>query len=407
MLLASEKGRQTRCGYIILIANYRECIPGAHHMNFPHLFSPLQVGPYRLAHRVVMAPLTRMRAERSSFVPRPLNSEYYAQRATSAGLLIAEATPVMMAGRGNPGVPGIYSQAQIEGWRGVVDAVHAKGVLIFLQLWHVGRVSHSSHQPGGALPVAPSAVRITNEGMLAMTSDGKMVPYETPRALETGEVADVIEAFRQAAKNAKQAGFDGVEVHGANGYLLEQFLQSHTNLRTDQYGGSIENRARLLLEVTQAAIEVWGANRVAVRLSPYGIANDSGEPDPMPLYTHVVTALDKLGLAYLHFIEPRSSGSGRAEVNWQNVPSAMVLFRPLWSGVLMTAGGFTGETAEAAIGQGHADAIAFGRIFISNPDLPRRLQQGFPLTPYNRATFYGGEAAGYTDYPVHDDLATA
>jgi N-ethylmaleimide reductase len=376
-------------------------------MNFPHLFSPLQVGPYRLAHRVVMAPLTRMRAERSSFVPRPLNAEYYGQRATPGGLLIAEATPVLMAGRGNPAVPGIYSQAQIEGWRGVVDAVHAKGGLIFLQLWHVGRVSHSSHQPGGALPVAPSAVRITNEGMLAMTADGKMVPYETPRALETGEVKDVIEAFRQAAVNAKEAGFDGVEIHGANGYLLEQFLQSHTNLRTDQYGGGIENRARLLLEITQAAIGVWGAGRVGVRLSPYGIANGSGEADPMPLYKHVVEALNPLGLAYLHFIEPRSSGAGRAEVNWQNVPSAMVLFRPLWRGVLITAGGFTGETAETAIAQGHADAIAFGRIFISNPDLPRRLQQGFPLTPYNRATFYGGEAAGYTDYPVHDGLVTA
>ncbi len=376
-------------------------------MNFPALFSPLQVGPYRLAHRVVMAPLTRMRAERSSFAPRPLNAEYYAQRATPGGLLIAEATPVMVSGRGNPGVPGIYSETQIAGWRGVVDAVHAKGGLIFLQLWHVGRVSHSSFQPGGASPVAPSAVPITGNGMLAMTADGKMVPYETPRALETSEVKDVVEAFRQAAANAKEAGFDGVEIHGANGYLLEQFLQSHTNLRTDQYGGSFENRTRLLLEIAQAVIGVWGANRVGVRLSPYGIANGSGEADPMPLYTHVVKALDPLGLAYLHFIEPRSSGAGRAEVNWQNVPSAMVLFRPLWRGVLISAGGFTGETAEAAIAQGHADAIAFGRIFISNPDLPRRLQQGFPLTPYNRATFYGGEEVGYTDYPVHDGMATA
>jgi len=376
-------------------------------MNFPHLFSPLQVGPYRLAHRVVMAPLTRMRADRASFAPRPLNAEYYAQRATPGGLLIAEASPVMVTGRGNPGTPGIYSEAQIKGWRGVVDAVHAKGGLIFLQLWHVGRVSHSSFQPGGALPVAPSAVPITGNGMLAMTADGKMVPYETPRPLETEEVGQVVEAFRQAAKNAREAGFDGVEIHGANGYLLEQFLQSHTNLRTDRYGGGIENRARLLLEITQGAIGVWGANRVGVRLSPYGIANGSGEADPMPLYSHVVKALDSLGLAYLHFIEPRSSGAGRAEVNWQNVPSAMVLFRPLWRGVLIAAGGFTGETAEAAIAQGHADAIAFGRIFISNPDLPRRLQHGFPLTPYNRATFYGGEEKGYTDYPVYDELAPA
>jgi N-ethylmaleimide reductase len=376
-------------------------------MNFPHLFSPLKVGPYQLQHRVAMAPLTRMRADRASFAPRPLNAAYYGQRATPGGLIIAEASPVTVTGRGNPATPGIYSDAQIAGWRDVVDAVHAKGGLIFLQLWHVGRVSHSSFQPQGALPVAPSAVAITGSGMLAMTADGKMVPYETPRALETSEVGEIVEAFRQAAKSAMKAGFDGVEIHGANGYLLEQFLQSHTNLRTDRYGGGIENRARLLLEVTQAAIEVWGKNRVGVRLSPYGVANGSGEADPMPIYTHVVKALDELGLAYLHLIEPRSSGAGRAEVNWQNVPSAMALFRPLWRGVLISAGGFTGESAEAAIAEGHVDAIAFGRIFISNPDLPRRLKHGFPLTPYNRATFYGGEEVGYTDYPVYDELTPA
>jgi N-ethylmaleimide reductase len=240
-----------------------------------------------------------------------------------------------------------------------------------------------------------------------MTADGKVAPYETPRALETDEVVGVVDAFRQAASNALTAGFDGVEIHGANGYLIEQFLQSHTNLRTDQYGGSIDNRARVLMEITQAAIDVWGASRVGVRLSPYGVANGSGEADPMPLYSHVIQALDSLGLAYLHFIEPRSSGAGRAEVNHQNVPSAMVLFRPIWRGVLISAGGFTGEAAEAAIAAGHADAIAFGRIFISNPDLPRRLQYGFPLTPYNRATFYGGEEVGYTDYPVHGELTQA
>ncbi len=375
-------------------------------MKFPSLFSPLQVGPYRLNHRVVMAPLTRMRAEKASLAPRPLNVEYYSQRATPGGLIIAEASPVLATGFGNPNVPGIYSEAQIKGWRAVVDAVHAKGGLIFLQLWHVGRVSHSSFQPGGALPVAPSAVPISAE-LKTMAADGKPASYETPRALETAEVAGIVEAFRQAAGNAMKAGFDGVEIHGANGYLIEQFLQSRSNLRTDQYGGSIENRARFLLEITQAVIGVWGANRVGVRLSPYGIANDSGEADPMPLYTHVVQALNPLGLAYLHFIEPRSSGAGRAEVNHQNVPSAMVLFRPIWKGILITAGGFTGETANAAIADGHADAIAFGRIFISNPDLPRRLSEGLPLTPYNRATFYGGEEKGYTDYPVYGELEPA
>jgi N-ethylmaleimide reductase len=375
-------------------------------MNFPSLFSPIEFGRYQLAHRVVMAPLTRMRAARPSLAPRPLNADYYAQRATPGGLIIAEASPVTATGFGNPGVPGIWSEQQVEGWRKVVDAVHAKGGIIFLQLWHVGRVSHSSFQPGGALPVAPSAIAISTE-FKAMTADGKFSAYETPRALETDEIPGIVAALKQAARNAMAAGFDGVEIHGANGYLLEQFLQSRSNQRTDRYGGSIENRARLLLDVTQAATDVWGASRVGVRLSPYGIANDSGEPDPMPLYTHVVSTLGPLGLAYLHLIEPRSSGAGRAEVNWQNVPSAMLLFRPLWKGVLIAAGGFSGEAAEAAIAQGHADAVAFGRIFISNPDLPRRLQHGFPLTPYNRATFYGGEAVGYTDYPVYDELAPA
>ena len=373
-------------------------------MNFPSLFSPLKVGPYQLEHRVVMAPLTRMRAEKPSLAPRPLNAEYYAQRAAPGGLLIAEASPVMASGVGNPGVPGIFSAQQVRGWRGVVEAVHAKGGLIFLQLWHVGRASHSSYQAGGVLPVAPSAVPISPP-LMTMTDGGKPQPYETPRALETDEVEGVVESFRQGAINAREAGFDGVEIHGANGYLIEQFLQSKTNLRTDRYGGSIENRARFLMEIVHAVTGVWGADRVGVRLSPYGVANDSGEADPMPLYSHVVASLDKLGPAYLHFIEPRASGAGRAEVDHQNVPSAMVLFRPLWSGVLMTAGNFTGETAEAAIAAGHADAIAFGRIFISNPDLPRRLRHGYPLAPYNRATFYGGETTGYTDYPVYDELA--
>jgi len=375
-------------------------------MNFPHLFSPLKVGPYQLKHRVVLAPLTRMRAAKPSLAPRPLNAEYYAQRATPGGLLIAEASPVAATAFGSPGIPGIYSDAQIEGWKKVVDAVHARGAFIFLQLWHVGRVSHSSFQPEGQLPVAPSPVAISEE-FKTSTADGKIVPYETPRALETDEIPAIVESYKQAARNALAAGFDGVEVHGANGYLIEQFLQSRSNLRTDRYGGSIANRVRFLLEVTKAVVEVWGANRVGVRLSPYGIANGSGEAEPMPLYSYAIEQLNPLGLAYLHFIEPRSSGAGRAEVNWQGVPSAMVLYRPLWKGVLITAGGFTGEDAEAAIAEGHADAIAFGRIFISNPDLPLRLRHGYPLTPYNRKTFYGGDVEGYTDYPYYDAMAPA
>src|SRR5256885_8308096 len=273
-------------------------------MNFPSLFSPVQIGPYQLRHRLVMAPLTRMRAEKPSLAPRPLNAEYYAQRATPGGLIIAEASPVAATGFGSPGVPGIYSAQQIDGWRKVVDAVHARGGVIFLQLWHVGRVSHSSFQPGGALPVSASAIAISSE-FKAATADGKIVPYETPRALETSEIAGVVDAFRQAAKNALAAGFDGVEVHGANGYLIEQFLQSHTNLRTDQYGGSIPNRVRFLMEVTKAVVEVWGAERVGVGVSPYGDANGDGGPDTRPLYTYATDKLNTLRLVLLIFIQPR------------------------------------------------------------------------------------------------------
>src|ERR1700753_1281907 len=375
-------------------------------MNFPHLFSPLKIGPYELDHRVVMAPLTRLRADKPTLAAWAMTAEYYSQRATRGGLIIAEASPVVVSGFGNSRVPGVYTEDQVAGWRRVIDAIHAKGGIVFLQLWHVGRVSHSSFQPGGRLPVAPSAVAIPSE-LKAATADGKIVDYETPRALETAEIAEVVEAFRSGARNALAAGFDGVEIHGANGYLIEQFLQSRTNLRTDRYGGSIENRTRFLMEVTRAVVDVWGSDRVGVRLSPYGVANGSGEADPMPLYSHAIKALNALGFAYLHFIEPRSSGAGRAEVNHQNVPSAMKLFRPMWRGVLISAGGFTGETAGTAIAAGHADAIAFGRIFISNPDLPGRLAHGSQLTPYNRATFYSGEEAGYTDYPAHDELEQA
>src|SRR4051794_20878726 len=263
-------------------------------MKFEALFQPLQLGPYKLAHRVAMAPLTRMRAERESFSPRPLNAEYYGQRATSGGLIIAEASPVLSHGRGNPATPGIYSETQIAGWRKVVDAVHAKGGIIFLQLWHVGRVSHSSFH-GGELPVSASAIPIRAEGMKAMTADGKISDYETPRALETNEVMGIVEAFRQGAKNALAAGFDGVEIHGANGYLLEQFLQSRSNQRTDQYGGSIENRARLLLEVTPAAVDVWGAGRGGGRVSPPRLAHDFCGARPDAPFTPVVKAPAKLG----------------------------------------------------------------------------------------------------------------
>lgn len=366
-------------------------------MSFPALFSPLRLGAYELSHRVVMAPLTRMRAGDGN-VPNALAPDYYGQRASSGGLQIAEATQVTPYGQGYPSTPGIHSAEQIAGWRSVTDAVHAKGGRIFLQLWHVGRSSHSSFQPGGVLPVAPSAIPITTEKSL--TPEWKQVDYETPRALETNEIPGIVDAYREGAINAKEAGFDGVEVHGANGYLLEQFLRDSTNHRTDAYGGSIENRARLLVEVTQAAIDVWGADRVGVRLSPFGTYNDVADSDPMALYGHVLGRLDALGIAYLSLIEAR--GGGGMQVG---APSSVEDLRRLWPRPLILAGGFDAAIADAAIAAGHADAIAFGRQFIANPDLPARLAAGAPLNAYDRTTFYGGGAKGYVDYPALDAVA--
>lgn len=349
-----------------------------------------------------MAPLTRMRATRPGNIPNALNAEYYGQRATRGGLIICEASQVAPEGQGVPASPGIHSQEQVEGWRGVTEAIHAEGGKVFLQLWHVGRISHPSHQPGGQMPVAPSA--IAAEGM-ALTADFQREPFPTPRALLREDISGLLRSYEQAARNAQAAGFDGVEIHSANGYLLEQFLQSRSNRRTDEYGGSIENRCRLPLEVARTVASVWGPERVGIRLSPFGIANDSGEAEPLPLYSHLISELDKLGLAYLHLIEPRASGAGQREVDHKNVPSACELFRPMWHSVLITAGNFKGDEAEATVAKGSADAIAFGRYFISNPDLPERLRHGAELTPYNRATFYGGGSEGYTDYPRLESMA--
>jgi N-ethylmaleimide reductase len=351
-----------------------------------------------------MAPLTRMRAGQPGNVPTALSAEYYGQRASRGGLIIAEGAQISPSGQGMPATPGIHSPEQVAGWKGVTAAVHAKGGLIFLQLWHTGRISHSSHQPNGAAPIAPSAIAAKGD---AFTANFTRVPFETPRALETAEIPGLIESYRLAARKAQVAGFDGVEIHGANGYLLEEFLQTRTNRRQDAYGGSIENRARLVLEVAAAVSSVWGSDRVGIRLSPFGIANDSGEAEPLPLYSHLIRELAKLGLGYLYLIEPRASGAGQAEVDHQNVPSASELFRPLWPGVLIAAGNYKRDTAETAVAGGTADAIAFGRLFIANPDLPERLRTGAPLNPYNRATFYGGGAAGYTDYPSLAQLEPA
>ncbi|NOG70548.1 alkene reductase [Roseicella sp. DB1501] len=352
------------------------------------LFQPFQLGPLSLPNRVVMAPLTRSRAG-SKGIPGPLNAEYYAQRA-SAGLIIAEATQVSPQGQGYAFTPGIHDEAQVAGWRQVTEAVHAAGGRIVLQLWHVGRISHPSLQPGGALPVAPSAIR--PEGQ-AFTESG-FQPFQTPRALETDEIAGIVDDYRQAAVNARQAGFDGVEIHGANGYLIDQFLRDKTNRRTDRYGGSIENRARFLLEVTAAVTEVWGGDRVGLRISPVSPANDIADSDPQALFDHVAEQVNRFGLAYLHVVEGATGGPR------DNLPFDFAALRRAFRGAYMANNGYDLALAQAALREDRADLIAFGRPFIANPDLVERLRRGAPLNALDTATLYGGDAKGYTDYPA-------
>ncbi len=368
------------------------------------LSSSYQLGPFRLAHRVVMPPLTRMRAGHGDGVPSPLAATYYSQRATEGGLVIAEATQVSRQGQGYPQTPGIFTPEQVAGWQAVTQAVKQRGATFFLQLWHVGRISHSSHQKDGALPVAPSAIRPAG---LTLTSRWESAPHETPRALELDEIARIIDDYRAAAENAKRAGFDGVEIHAANGYLLDQFLQDKTNRREDHYGGMIENRARLLFEVVDAVSTVWPADRIGVRLSPYGEAGDIADSDPAALFGHVIAGLAARRIAYLHLIEPRVT-PGLSEAQNEGAPASVAaLFRPYFPGALISASGMTPEAAQQALAAGTADLIAFGRTFIANPDLPRRLELGAALNPYDRATFYGGAERGYTDYPTLEDLGPA
>ncbi|QXD14282.1 alkene reductase [Rhodocaloribacter litoris] len=359
------------------------------------LLEPYPLGPLTLPNRIVMAPMTRNRARGT--VPGPLNALYYRQRAT-AGLIITEASQVDPLGQGYPETPGIHSEAQVEGWRRVTGAVHEAGGRIFLQLWHVGRISHPSFH-GGKLPVAPSAIRPAGK---AFTYEGPK-PFVTPRALATDELPGIVARFRRGAELAKAAGFDGVEIHGANGYLLDQFLQSGTNRRTDRYGGSVENRARLLLEVVEAVSDVWGTGRVGVRLSPGGRFNDMHDDDPAATFTYVARRLNAYGLAYLHVIrEPEDVVLAFREGRRLHAPE---LLRPHFDGPLIAAGGYTPETAEQVLRDGHADLIAFGRLFIANPDLPRRIAEGAPLNEPDPATFYGGDEQGYTDYPALEETA--
>ncbi|NDD66391.1 alkene reductase [bacterium] len=358
------------------------------------LNTPIQLGEISLKNRVLMAPLTRMRSTGEG-IPNELNVAYYTQRA-SAGLIISEATQISPQGQGYPATPGIYSDEQVAGWQRVTHSVHDAGGQMVLQLWHVGRISHSSYQLNGAPPVAPSAIQPSGK---VYTKTWQQVPYETPMALDQEGIRGILSDYQRACQNAKAAGFDGVEVHGANGYLLDQFLQDGTNQRTDEYGGSIENRARLLLAVVDIAIAQWGAGRVGVRLSPYGTFNDIHDSDPVALFTYVLGELNRRGIAYVHMIEPRATSAGGSDAIDPNAPSTSALFRPHLTIPLVSAGGYTPDTAITTVASGGADAIAFGRLFIANPDLPARIEEGAALNPYDRRTFYGGSEKGYTDYP--------
>jgi N-ethylmaleimide reductase len=353
------------------------------------LFQPVAFGPYTLTNRIVMAPLTRSRAQKGD-IPSLLASEYYRQR-SGAGLIIAEATQISPQGKGYAFTPGIYNAAQVEGWQSVTAAVHAAGGRIFLQLWHVGRISHPNLQPNGQLPVAPSAVQPAGK---AFTEEG-FVPFVTPRALELSEIPGIIEQYRLAAQHALAAGFDGVEIHAANGYLIDQFLRDKTNLRTDAYGGSLENRTRLLLEATAAVVGVWGADRVGVRLSPISPANDIADSDPQTLFSYVVEQLNQFGLLYLHLVEGATGGPREVENGFD-----LQILRRIFKGIYMANNGYDLALALKAREQGLAELIAFGRPFIANPDLVARLQQGAPLEKLNPDTLYGGGAHGYTDYPA-------
>jgi N-ethylmaleimide reductase len=360
------------------------------------LFTSVQVGPMVLSHRVVMAPLTRMRSEQPGDVPGDIMVEYYAQRASEGGLIISEATPVALTGRGYLGAPGIYNDAHIAGWKKIIDAVHAKGGKMFMQLWHVGRTAHID-LTGGATPVSAS---VTPYDGVAFTRKG-MVPVSPNRALEIEEIPGIVEQFRKGAERAKVAGLDGVELHGANGYLIDQFLQDGSNKRSDRYGGSPENRARLMMEVLSAIASVWGYNRVAVRIAPSGKWNGMSDSNPTATFNHVAKVLAPLSLAYLHIVEPRVVGSQEEAEGLP--PVASVHLRQFFKGTIMAAGGFDPEGAEEIVAKGDADLVAFGRHFIANPDLPRRIRLGLPLNPYDRSTFYGGNAHGYTDYPFYEE----
>ncbi|MGY3529502.1 N-ethylmaleimide reductase [Bradyrhizobium embrapense] len=353
------------------------------------LFEPFKLGAATLPNRLAMAPLTRNRAVPPSFVPGPLAAEYYSQRA-SAGLLITEASQVSQQGQGYQDTPGIYSKEQVEGWRKVTDRVHERGGHIYIQLWHVGRISHVTLQPNGGAPVAPSAIRAKTKTFV----NGTFADVSEPRALELSEIPGIIDDFKRATANALAAGFDGVEIHGANGYLLDQFAKDGTNKRTDAYGGSIENRARLMLEVSKAVVSEAGGDRTGIRISPVTPANDVSDSNPQPLFDYIVDNLNALKLVYIHVIEGATGGPRDI------APFDYASLRKRFKQAYIANNGYDFALAEKVLEAGAADLIAFGKPFISNPDLVERLKAGAPLNEWDKATFYGGGAKGYTDYPT-------
>ena len=353
------------------------------------LFSPFPLGPTELSNRIVMAPMTRNRAGEGN-VPHGLNALYYRQRA-SAGLIVTEATQISPQGVGYPMTPGIHSKDQIGGWKTVTDAVHDAGGRIFLQLWHVGRISHPSLQPGGELPVAPSAVRPAGQ---AFTYEG-LQDFVTPRHLEVDEIHAIVEQYGTAAGNARAAGFDGVEIHAANGYLIDQFIRDGSNRRDDRYGGPVRKRARFLMEVTDAVTGAWSGDRVGVRISPINSFNDMSDSDPSDTFAYVSRSLSGYGLAYLHVVEGIIGSEQAPEFPFHDLKSA-------FGGTYMANGGYTRERAESALAEGRADLVSFGTLFLANPDLPRRLRENTPLNQPDPDTFYGGAEEGYTDYPALD-----
>jgi N-ethylmaleimide reductase len=363
------------------------------------LFQPYRLGPFNLPHRIVMAPLTRSRARQPGNVPSSLAACYYAQRA-SAALIVSEATQVSMQGQGYAWTPGIHSREQVEAWRRVTKALHEANGLIFNQLWHVGRISHPALQPDNMLPVAPSAIIPEGKAFIENErGEGELVPFVRPRALNIEEMPYIVGQYERGARNARTADFDGVEIHAANGYLLDQFIETGTNRRTDAYGGLVENRARLLFEVAEALMPIWGPDRIGVRISPLGKLNDIHDDNPEATFGCIAERLSDYGLAYLHIVNPAMD---QMQSGQQPEPRALgmaEMIRKKYKGTLIVAGGFQADTAEQWLQEGRADLIAFGRKFIANPDLPERLRAGGPFNVDDPTTYYGGGEKGYTDYP--------